>query len=154
GHAILESDPPPLPESVPASVEVLVRRCLEKEPARRFQSAADLAFALGATTVPTSGKARPIVPRTSPWPGRFALIGAGLALVAVAALTTRWISRPVDAPVVPTFERIGFREGPVGGSRFTPEGRVVFSASFEGKPEEVYGYVPGSPGLQSLGIRA
>jgi len=154
GHAILESEPAPLPESVPASVDVLVRRCLEKEPARRFQSAADLAFALGAATAPTSGKAQPIVPRTSrSWVGRFALLGAGLALIVVVALTTRWISRRLDAPAFPTFERIGFREGAVGRARFTPEGRVVFSASFERMPEEVYGYVPGSPGLQSLGLR-
>jgi hypothetical protein len=151
GHAILESEPPPLPESVPPSVDLLVRRCLEKEPARRFQSAADLAFDLEAATAPTSGKARPILPRTSPSRvARFALLGAVLAFGLVVALATRWISRRLDAPKLPTFERITFRDG---GARFTPEGRVVFSASFEGRPQEVYGYAPGSPGLQSLGIR-
>src|SRR5215470_2515907 len=154
GHAILESEPPPLPESVPPSVDLLVRRCLEKEPARRFQSAADLAFDLGAATAPTSGKARPIVARTSPSRvARVALPGAVLALVAVAALTTRWVSRQLDAPELPTFERITFRDAVIGDARFTPEGRVVFSASFEGRPEEVYGYAQGSPGLQPLGLR-
>src|SRR5215470_17301865 len=29
GHAILESEPPPLPESVPPLVDLLTRRCLE-----------------------------------------------------------------------------------------------------------------------------
>src|SRR5262247_2994133 len=154
GHAILESEPPPLPESVPPSVDVLVRRCLEKEPARRFQSAADLTFDLGVATTPTSGKARPIVPRTSPsWVRRLALLGVGLALVTVVALTARRISRRPDTPELPTFERIGFREGAVGNARFTPDGRVVFSASFERAPGEVFGYVPGSPGLQPLGLR-
>src|SRR5262245_888131 len=154
GHAILESEPPPLPESIQPSVDLLVRRCLEKEPARRFQSAADLAFDLGAATAPTSGKAQPILTRTSPsWLLRLALLGLGLALMAVAALTTRWISRRLDTPELPTFERIGFREGAFGGARFTPDGRVVFSASFERSPEEVFGYVPGSPGLQPLGLR-
>src|SRR5262249_3283795 len=154
GHAILESEPPPLPESVPPSVDVLVRRSLEKEPARRFQSAADLAFALGVATTPTSGKARPIVaPSSSSWVGRVALLGIGLAVGAVGALTARWISRGLGAPAGPAVERIGFREGVVGRARFTPEGRVVFSASFERTPDEVYGYVPGSPGLQSLGLR-
>jgi serine/threonine protein kinase len=132
GHAILESEPPPLPESVPPSVDLLVRRCLEKEPARRFQSAADLAFALGAATAPSSAKARAIVPRTSvSWVVRLALLGIGLALV---ALTTRWISRRQGTQELPTFERIGSREGAVGGARFTPDGRVVFSASFERRP--------------------
>jgi hypothetical protein len=154
GHAILESEPPPLPESVPAAVDVLVRRCLEKEPARRFQSAADLAFALGAATAPTSGKARAFAPRTSPsWVGRFRLLGGMLALVAVVALTTRWISSRLDAPELPRFEQVTFRDASIGGARFTPEGRVVFSASFERRPEEVYGYVPGSPGFQPLGLR-
>jgi hypothetical protein len=154
GHAILESEPPPLPESVPPSVDLLVRRCLEKEPARRFQSAADLAFDLGAATAPTSGKARPIVPRTSAsWVGRLTLLGAALGLVAVTALTTRWTSRRPEAPELPTFEHITFGDAAMGGARFTPEGRVVFSASFGRRPEEVYGYAPGSPGFQPLGLR-
>src|SRR5262249_12969867 len=98
--------------------------------------------------------AGPIVLRTSPsWVGRFALLGLGLALVAVVAVTARAISRRPDAPELPTFGNIGSREGAVGGARFTPDGRVVFSASFERKPEEVFGYVPGSPGLQPLGLR-
>jgi hypothetical protein len=155
GHAILESEPPPLPESVPPSVDVLVRRCLEKEPARRFQSAADLAFDLGAATAPTSGKARPIVPWTSPsWVVRLTLLGAALALVAVTALTTRSISRRLDAAELPSFERITFRDANITGARFTPEGRVVFSASFGREADEVYGYAPGGPGLQALGLRA
>src|ERR1035438_6818497 len=45
-HAILKEEPPELPASVPLALSRIVRRCLEKEPARRFQSAADLAFAL------------------------------------------------------------------------------------------------------------
>jgi Tol biopolymer transport system component len=155
GHAILESEPPPLPESVPPSVDLLVRRCMEKEPARRFQSAADLAFDLGAATAPTSGKARPILARTSPsWIARLTLLGAVLALVAVAVLTTRLVSRRLDAPDLPTFQRITFRDGTPIGARFTPEGRLLFSASFDKGPQQVYGYVPGSPGLQPLGILA
>src|SRR5262249_43666536 len=100
GHAILESEPSPLSESVPPSVDLLVRRCLEKDPARRFQSAADLAFDLGAAAAPTSGKARSIVPPTST--SRLTLLRAVLALGAVVALTTRWISGRVDAPQLPT----------------------------------------------------
>jgi protein-disulfide isomerase len=104
GHAILESEPPPLPESVPPSVDVLVRRCLEKEPARRFQSAADLAFDLGAASAPTSGRARPIIPRTSPsLVARLTLVGAVLALVLVLGLAavgarTVWLRRGGRSP--------------------------------------------------------
>jgi len=44
--AILNDDPPALPPSVLAALDRIVRRCLEKEPDRRFQAAADLASAL------------------------------------------------------------------------------------------------------------
>ena len=110
GHAILEAEPPPLPESVPPSVDLLVRRCLEKEPARRFQSAADLAFDLGAATAPTAGKAPPIAPRTSrSLVTRLALLGAALALVLVLGLAaigarTVWLRRDGAGPPAPALE--------------------------------------------------
>src|SRR5215831_2480673 len=110
GHAILESEPPPLPEFVPPSVDLLVRRCLEKEPARRFQSAADLAFDLGAATTTTSTKARPIVPRTSlSLVARLTLIGAALALVLVLGLAavgahTVWLRRGGPGSPAPALE--------------------------------------------------
>src|SRR5687767_4834375 len=36
--------------SVPAGLERIVRRCLEKDPARRFQNAADLGYAIEAVS--------------------------------------------------------------------------------------------------------
>src|SRR5262249_24792072 len=48
GSAILNGEPPPLPASIPVGVAELVRRCLNKEPQLRFQSAQDLAFSLEA----------------------------------------------------------------------------------------------------------
>src|SRR5450755_3203569 len=46
GYAILHNEPEPLPEAIPPAVVQVVRRCLEKDVARRFQSARDLAFYL------------------------------------------------------------------------------------------------------------
>src|SRR5262245_44683702 len=57
-NAILKEDPPELNESnrnISASLEHVVRHCLEKSPEERFQSARDLAFALEALSVSTSG---------------------------------------------------------------------------------------------------
>ena len=58
--AIVKDEPPEITESNPnisPSLERIVRRCLEKKPERRFQSTADLAFALEAIS-PQSGASR------------------------------------------------------------------------------------------------
>jgi TolB-like protein len=47
-HKILSEDPPPLHGRVGPGLERVVRRCLEKRPEERFQSARDLGFALEA----------------------------------------------------------------------------------------------------------
>jgi serine/threonine-protein kinase len=39
---IIESEPPPLPSAIPARLRAIVSRCLEKDPARRYQHAAAL----------------------------------------------------------------------------------------------------------------
>jgi len=54
--AVLNDQPPPFSQTapgVPLELERVVNRCLEKHPSQRFQSAADLAFALHTPTVPT-----------------------------------------------------------------------------------------------------
>jgi Tol biopolymer transport system component len=59
--AILKEEPPELSSinpSITQSLERIVRRCLEKHPARRFQNASDLAFALEALAG-TSGPSGP-----------------------------------------------------------------------------------------------
>ena len=51
--AILNEDPPEMSATAPGlspSMQRIVRRCLEKNPEQRFQSASDLAFALAALT--------------------------------------------------------------------------------------------------------
>jgi serine/threonine protein kinase len=57
--AILNEDPPsisPVTANIPAALQRVVQRCLEKNPEQRFQSASDLAFALGEMAE-TSGDA-------------------------------------------------------------------------------------------------
>ena len=58
GYAVLSADPPELPAEVPAALKRIVQRCLEKEPARRFQSATDLVVALTATSGAPAEKSR------------------------------------------------------------------------------------------------
>jgi hypothetical protein len=91
--AILKEDPPDLSESnsaVSPALERLVLHCLEKNPAARFQSASDLAFALealsGETTVSggQATKTRALAGRSVRRRELFAWGVAGAALLAAA----------------------------------------------------------------------
>jgi Tol biopolymer transport system component len=58
-NAILKEDPPELGETdakVSPQLEKIVRRCLEKKPERRFQTASDLTFALEALSTPSNSR--------------------------------------------------------------------------------------------------
>ncbi len=82
--AILHDDPAPLPSDVPRGLDGIIRRCLEKRPEDRFQSARDLAFDLqAAAEALTAGSvARPAAqPRRLLWAG-----AAGLVALAAASL--------------------------------------------------------------------
>jgi hypothetical protein len=91
-HAILKDDPAELPASVPSALALIARRCLEKEPNRRFQSAADLAFALQPSSPSLQ---RAAAPKTRAW-----LKWAGLAAAVVAGATLYWLVRPLPPPRV------------------------------------------------------
>jgi serine/threonine protein kinase/Tol biopolymer transport system component len=88
--AILREEPPELSETsgpVFASLAPVLHHCLEKKPERRFQSARDLAFALGTASAPstaTPALSAPLQVVPAP-PRRFAWIRILSVLAAVAA---------------------------------------------------------------------
>ncbi|HLK68969.1 MAG TPA: protein kinase [Bryobacteraceae bacterium] len=91
--AILRADPPELPETVPLPLREIVRHCLEKEPARRFQSAKDLAFSLhnfsaGHSSVVAQPGPMPASPRRRLFPIAMGVLALFL-LYAVAVLLLR-----------------------------------------------------------------
>ena len=98
--AILRNDPPDLGSSasgIPASLDRIIRRCLEKQPADRFQSARDLAFAIGAIgsdsssrSVSSRAEAPPGAPGASPGiQSLLAAAGVGAAMLALGLLAGR-----------------------------------------------------------------
>jgi Tol biopolymer transport system component len=127
--AILQSDPPAMMRSdasVPPALDLIVRRCLEKDPHDRFQSARDLAFALDAIAPRPTDPAHPAgIPtlRSRTWIGVAAL---GLVLVVIGSVIgwTVWRrgvepERPLSVSIVlPTeFEMLGTPAvSPDGGS--------------------------------------
>jgi Tol biopolymer transport system component len=95
--AVLKDDPPEssdLGRLVSPALERIVRRCLEKNPEQRFQSARDLSFALSALSGTESGT----ISRTASWPRQMSLLpwlAAALAMVAVAVVAWFVARRPV-----------------------------------------------------------
>ena len=83
-YATLHHDPQALPDTVPPNVAQIVRRCLEKEPDRRFQSASDLAFALDGLRTPM-GEGGPSPVSSPGWAHRTRwLVGGTLAALTLA----------------------------------------------------------------------
>jgi serine/threonine-protein kinase len=87
--AVLKQDPPELPESTPALLRQIVARCLEKDPANRFQSAKDLGFALAycsQAVAATGSGIKQLMEGDSPnWRQARRKLLAGIAISAVAA---------------------------------------------------------------------
>jgi hypothetical protein len=153
GYAILHNDPEPLPSEVPPAVGQVVRRCLEKEPARRFQSASDLAFALEVLRNPTGSTLELPAPSGRRWGRVLPLVVAATALAALVLVLLHFGRARVLVPSQPEVEQVNYRWGAVRAARFAPDGRVIFTAAFEGKAEELFSRTPGSPEAQSLGLK-
>jgi Tol biopolymer transport system component len=103
-HAILKNDPPDIEAPISPGLDRIVRRCLEKEPARRFQSAADLGFAIQAVSgtswpPPAALKARAL-PRWWLAAGSCLFLTAAIVVGAIWLNTRRAVSLPAYTPVV------------------------------------------------------
>ncbi len=126
--ATQDEDPADLGPPTPPAVERIVRRALDKDPGRRFQSASDFAFALEAVAAPLTGPAR--VARR--WQ-RLRPVLQGAAAVALAALGLVAGRALWDRPL-PSFQRLTFRHGGVASARFAPDGRTVaYAAAWDGE---------------------
>jgi predicted Ser/Thr protein kinase len=93
-NAILKEDAPELPESVPPGVRQIVAHCVEKEPANRFQSARDLAFAL-SSLAQTGSHPVAAVPQAKK---RWLIPMAAAVLVAAGLSAAVWWLRPAPVP--------------------------------------------------------
>ena len=164
--AILKEEPEELSETgrnIPMPLERVVRHCLEKNPAQRFQSAGDVAFNLealsdGSAATRTSAQAA-VIDTDSDANDRLAARRGGLPLIAVAALVIAaaglawWVGRNSVKPTLAEFQQITFRTGPMGRARFTPDGSIVYSASWDGTQNQLYIVRTDETGSRELGIK-
>lgn len=102
--AILTGDPPPLQApagQVPPALHVIVRRCLDKAPDRRFQSAADLAIALEAVSSDSMvSSGAPQVPQEGRRTANRRRVLLALLLFAASLLALGWLVHPPAWPAV------------------------------------------------------
>ena len=126
-NAIIHDDAPPLKEeAIPPVLTRLLDHALEKNPARRFESAKDVAFALDA--ISSSGE--------------------------MSAVRTKSKVRKSksERPKEVSYSRITFRRGFIMSGRFSPDGSVIYGAAWEDKPLEIFSSHPASPESRSLGL--
>jgi hypothetical protein len=137
--AILRGDPPELTtvdSAIPATLDRIVRRCLEKRPEDRFAAAQDVAFALEAVaTASAPSKAQDVAGRGGRR-GTLSLLAALLLGLVAGAVLFAALHRPA-AP--PSYTQLTFRRGAILSARFSRDGQtVVYSAAWDGQPAQVY----------------
>ena len=154
--AILEKEPEPISsirKLTPRAFERVVSTCLRKDPEERYQSARDVSLNLkwvaeeGSQEVSAQKAARAGLrwQRILPW------AIAGVLLVAGAAIWRKYGS--ISAIEIPRYHQLTFERGLIYAARFAADGRsVIYSASWEGQPVQLYATDPGSPESRALSL--
>jgi len=152
-NAILKEDPPEFAEvsaGIPAALDRIVRRCLEKQPEERFHSAHDLGIALETVSGSSSSSAASLGVQAVPakkrrlMPAVTAFGALSVVAVGLAAYVAGRQSGTASGSA-PAFERLTFRRGPIFSAKLAADGNtIVYSAAWDG-PLEMYSTRLGSP---------
>ena len=156
--AILHAEPKPvgaLNPAAPAPLRWVIERCLAKDPEERYASTRDLARDLASVrdhlsdvSAATGAIAEaPVRPRSR----LLASIGALLGLAALAAAF--FIGKGSNKSTPPSFHQLTFRRGEIRSARFAPDAQtILYTASWDGKPIEIFVSRPESPESRPFGI--
>ncbi|HTK28936.1 MAG TPA: protein kinase [Vicinamibacterales bacterium] len=158
--AILNADPPEIADpqrTVPPNLDRLIRRCLEKSPEERIQSARDLAFDLDSisTASQASGSVASVDARAARRRSSLAPVSIALAAGLLVGGTTTWLlagrGRAAEGPA--RYRQLTFRRGTITGARFSPDREtIVYSAQWEAGRQELYTTHASTIGEQPLGF--
>lgn len=157
--AILKQDPPDLAMGdavVPPALALVIRHCLEKDPAERFQSARDLAFSLESLR---SGSGHRRAAATAARPARRVSLTAAGAAVVVALVAGLVGSRALRSREGTTgaaaviYTRLTYDKGTIWNARFAPDGQmIVYGASWDGRPVRSFLTRTERPGATPLSL--
>ena len=161
--SILKEDPPELSETnrnISPALERIVHHCLEKNPESRFHSASDIAFDLEHLSGLSGSTARVAAAGSGAsfamgQPRHKLLIGiaAGLAFASLVYGLGWWSGKANSHAPQAEYQQITFRTGSIGNARFTPDGSIVYSASWDGGDKQLYMSRTDDPGARELGIK-
>jgi Tol biopolymer transport system component len=167
-EAILNRTPAPpsrVNPELPAEFELILAKALEKDPELRCQTAAELRADLkrlkretesgraaagsgfsGAIKTVSSAKAsarRGWIPT--------AIAAAGALVIGLAGGV--FIAKRQSQAAQPLYHQLTYRRGTVYSARFAPDGQtVIYSAAWDGKPQDLYSSRAGSPEYTSLNV--
>ncbi len=172
-EAILNRAPTPLPQlnpSLPVDLNRIIARSLEKDRELRYQTASEIraelkrlrrdlesqraavspagmsapATAAVITQEPSSRRSSHILSRT--------LLTCVLLILGAAA---GWFLRATWVPALqPSYHQLTFRRGTIRSAFFTPNGQsVIYGASWQGSPIDLFITSPESPQSRSLSLQ-
>ena len=174
--AILNRVPEPVSHANPAlppKLDEIIEKAMDKDRGMRYQTAAELRTDLKRlkremeASRPSAGSgsasgatALPAVPPPASQAGLFTrrplltvLIACGVA-AALGIAAGFFLNPRSGSAEPPTYHELTFRKGSIWNARFAPDGQtVVYSASWEARPSEVFSTRPQSPESLSLGLQ-
>jgi len=162
--AVLHKEPQPPSQTVadlPPELERIISRCMKKDPARRWQSMADIKVALdelreetessGVESMRSSPGLATLAKRTA-LPAKRWLVAAALSILLAGLAVGAYSAQNYLRATPLTFQRLTFRRGDVTAAKFGPGDAIVYSAQWDGTPSTLFSTQPGNREARPLGL--